>query len=236
MIKLYQFKPFFGLPNASVFCMKVETYLRLADIPYETVIVMDPGKSPKGKLPYICDGDRKIADSSFILTYLREKYGDPLGEGLSEEVRADHYILARMLEDHLYFSLVYIRWLKPGNSGITRDAFFASVPSLLRKYVFSSVQKKLRKALKGQGIARHSDEEIEDFAIKGLGAISLKLGDAQFFGGEKPREIDCTSWAMVACILDAPFEGRVKEAAKALPNLVSYNERMWNKVFPELRD
>lgn len=35
MIKLYQFEPAFGLANASPFCMKLETYLRMADLPFE---------------------------------------------------------------------------------------------------------------------------------------------------------------------------------------------------------
>lgn len=32
MIKLHQLAPAFGLPNASPFCMKVETYLRMAGL------------------------------------------------------------------------------------------------------------------------------------------------------------------------------------------------------------
>ena len=39
MIKLYQFKRTFGLPNMSPFCMKVETWLRMAGLEYETVLV-----------------------------------------------------------------------------------------------------------------------------------------------------------------------------------------------------
>ena len=35
MIQLYQFEPAFGLPNASPFCMKVETWLRMAALPFE---------------------------------------------------------------------------------------------------------------------------------------------------------------------------------------------------------
>ena len=37
MIKLYQFKPAWGLPNPSPFCMKVETYLRMAGLSYEVI-------------------------------------------------------------------------------------------------------------------------------------------------------------------------------------------------------
>ena len=37
MIKLYQFKPAWGLPNPSPFCMKVETYLRMAGLSYGVI-------------------------------------------------------------------------------------------------------------------------------------------------------------------------------------------------------
>jgi hypothetical protein len=40
MIKLYQFNPVWGLPNASPFCMKLETYSFLANI------LVPPLKSP----------------------------------------------------------------------------------------------------------------------------------------------------------------------------------------------
>ncbi len=52
MIILYQFPAVWGLPNASPFCMKVETYLRMTEIPYEPKLVMDPRKSPKGKIAF----------------------------------------------------------------------------------------------------------------------------------------------------------------------------------------
>jgi hypothetical protein len=58
MIKLYQFKPALDLPNASPFCMKLEIYLRMANLPYEIVLNADSRKAPKGKLPYIEDGSK----------------------------------------------------------------------------------------------------------------------------------------------------------------------------------
>ena len=51
MIKLYQFAPAFGLPNTSSFCLKLETYLRMVEIPFESVYSNEMGKAPKGKMP-----------------------------------------------------------------------------------------------------------------------------------------------------------------------------------------
>ena len=73
MIKLYQFEPAFGLPNASAFCMKVETYLRMARLPYEIARNADIRKAPKGKMPYIEDKGQVIADSGFIVAGCSKK-------------------------------------------------------------------------------------------------------------------------------------------------------------------
>ena len=82
MIKLHQFAPAFGLPNASPFCMKVETYLRMAGLPYELVNSGDIFRAPKKKLPFIDDGGELVADSSFIIDHLKSRHGDPLDGGL----------------------------------------------------------------------------------------------------------------------------------------------------------
>ena len=61
-IKLFQFPRLFEVPNLSPFCCKLESELRIAGIPYETVNISDPRKGPKGKLPFIEDGSRRIAE------------------------------------------------------------------------------------------------------------------------------------------------------------------------------
>ena len=60
-IKLFQFPRMFGIPNVSPFCCKLETWLRIAKVPYEVVDTPDPRKGPKGKLPFIEDGGVRIA-------------------------------------------------------------------------------------------------------------------------------------------------------------------------------
>src|SRR5689334_6212303 len=59
MIKVHKFGPAFGLPDASPFVHKVETYLRLTDQKYETVNA-DVRKAPRSQLPYIEVDGKKI--------------------------------------------------------------------------------------------------------------------------------------------------------------------------------
>ncbi|MEO1142618.1 MAG: glutathione S-transferase family protein, partial [Pseudomonadota bacterium] len=62
MIELYKFVPQFGMRDASPFCLKLLTYLKLADIPHETHEILDPREAPKQKLPFIIDDGISISD------------------------------------------------------------------------------------------------------------------------------------------------------------------------------
>src|SRR5262245_42900105 len=49
---------------------QLETWLRIARVPYEVVNTSDPRKGPKGKLPFIEDAGVRIADTSTIVDHL----------------------------------------------------------------------------------------------------------------------------------------------------------------------
>lgn len=100
MITLHQFRPAFGLPNGSPFCMKVETWLRMAGLEYQTRACDDPRKNPKGKAPVITDDDGTvIADSEFIITHLNRKHAPGLDDHLTEQDLAHAHAFRRMLEE-----------------------------------------------------------------------------------------------------------------------------------------
>ena len=74
MIILHQYPGAFGLSSLSPFCIKIEFFLKMANLPYKIHNELNPGKGPKGKMPFINDGGQKIPDSSFIIDYLIEKH------------------------------------------------------------------------------------------------------------------------------------------------------------------
>jgi glutathione S-transferase len=236
MITLHQFRRVFGLPNASPFCMKVETYLRLAKLDYELANVDNPGKAPKKLAPFIVDGNRTIADSALILQYLQKTYGDPLSDGLDDRTRAHHHAIAVMCEEHLYFALVFERWLRPENCHHVREAFFNAIPGAFRPLMFKLVQRSLRRRLHQQGMGRHSQAEREDLAIEDIRSLADILGDDSFFGGERARQVDCVTLGFLANIIRGPGAGRIKDAAAGHKNLVSYTDRLLKDVFPDIAD
>ena len=111
MIKLHGFGPNLGLPDASPFVLKIDAYLRLADIPFESVSGMDNiRKAPKSKLPFITDpsitdGDQVISDSAFIVQHLQKKHAVNLDADLTEEQKAIAHLVCSTLEE---LSLIHI--------------------------------------------------------------------------------------------------------------------------------
>src|SRR6185295_4139940 len=152
MIRLYQYPPMFGLPNPSPFCMKLETWLRMTRLPFEVERVVDPRKGPKGKVPWIEDQGRTIADSALIIEYLTKTYGDPLGSRLDARERASSLALQRLIEEHLYWAIAHGRFLDADVWPTTKTQFLAGFPAPFRPLVGRLVRKTVAKSLHLQGL------------------------------------------------------------------------------------
>ncbi len=233
MIELHQFAPHFGLPNSSPFCMKLEAFLRMADIEYELKEVGDPSKGPNGKAPWIVDDGETIPDSRLIIKHLNRKHDYPLRKGLGDEELARHHTIIRMLDESTYWVMVYERWIAPENAPIMRDALLGSLPAPMRKLVFKLVQNKVRKSLHGQGTGRLSREEINVLGKEDIDALAHLLGDKPYFGGEKAAEVDATTMAYLAGFIKAPMTAAIVDHIKDKPNLMAYHKRMMEQVFPD---
>jgi glutathione S-transferase len=233
MIELYRFPPLWGLPSPSPFCVKVETYLRMAELPYQAHNLSDPRKAPKGKLPFIRDDGKVIADSGVILDHLRASYGDKLDGDLSARDRATALGLRRMMEEHLYWYMVHVRWRLEPNWATVRQAFFSQLPLPLRLFLPRLVRKAVAKAMGAHGIGRHSEDELDRMALDDLTALSGYLGDKSYFMGDQPSELDAAAYAFLACILWPPFELPIRAELDRLDNLDAYCWRMKARYYPE---
>jgi glutathione S-transferase len=232
-IKLFQFPRMFAIPNLSPFCCKLETWLRIARIPYEVVDTPDPRRGPKGKLPFIEDAGERISDTSLIIDYLtRTRNVDPDGH-LDAAQRAVALLVQRTLEEHYAFVILYTHFIRAEGWQHTR-ASFDSVPTMMRPLVASLVRKRMRKILWAQGILRHSDENIIDAGLHDWGAVLAVRSDAPFFFGDEPTGIDAVVFAGLATTVLTPIESPIKEYLRAQPGVIAYAERMRAHFFPEL--
>lgn len=230
MIELIQFYPTWDLPNVSPFCMKVEVYLKLAHIPYTNRYSNDPKATPTGKKPAIKDGDSFIYDSRLIINYLEAKFGNPLDAHLTASEKATAHAFQRMIEEHLYWGIVYSRWIMPeGLQRITQD-WFGKLPWLLRKIVMRKLHKKVLNEMKGQGLGLLKHEEIVTLCNEDIDAISDFLGEKPFFMGDKISSIDACVYATLANIIETPIHWEVTEHAKSKANLLAYCSRIKAKT------
>jgi glutathione S-transferase len=207
MIKLHQFPTDFGLPNFSPFCMKLEVFLKMADIDYEIVEVNNPAKGPKHKAPFIEDGDLSMGDSELIIAYLQKKHGIDLDQGLSAAQRALSRSVQKMLDEHLYWAMVYSRWIDDRGFAIVGPLFFGDMPPIIRNLVPKIARRGVSKALWQVGMGRHSNDEIYAFGV------------------------DACAFAYVASMVIPPIENPLKEAVKSQPRLLAYHERMMQRYF-----
>jgi len=226
MIKLIQFAPVFGLPNASPFCMKAETYLRMAGLPFETVNSGDVLKAPKRKLPYIDDDGTVVADSHFIAEYLVAKYGDRLDAGLSAHDRALTTAFERLLEENLYWTAVHTRWTTDDAWAKTRVAFFGAMPVPLRWIIPPLARRGMLREMHGHGMGRHTPVEIHAIGCRDITALADLLGDQPYMLGAEPHSLDASAYAFLANLLWVPFDSPIQQHAKARPTLETYCQRM----------
>ncbi len=235
MITLYNFGPAFGLPDPSPFVMKVETLLKMANLPYRTDTTGFT-KAPKGKLPYIDDEGTVVPDSTFIRWHLEKKYRIDFDRGLDTAQKATAWAFEKMAEDQLYWGIVHDRWMVEDNFRRGPIQFFDKVPAPIRPLVTAIIRRKLRSTLRGQGLGRHSPEEILALATRSIDAIADFLGDKPFFMGGEPTGVDATMFAFACAALCQHFESRIRNAAERRQNLRRYVGRMAARYYPGVEE
>jgi len=231
MITLYTFGPAFGLPDPSPFVMKAQMLLKIAKVGYEEN-TKGFFRAPKGKLPFIDDNGTIVADSTLIRMHLEQKHHIDFDRGLSTRDRGIAWATEKMLEDHIYWVLVYWRWMKDDNFERGPANIFKRVPAIVRPLVKWKVRAKVRRNLHGHGISRHNETEMTTLSDRAFDALSQVLGDNKYLMGNEPCGADATAFAFIAGATSPVFESPAHAKARALPNLIAYRDRMMAEFHP----
>ncbi|MFD0938912.1 glutathione S-transferase family protein [Methylobacterium trifolii] len=232
-LTLYTFGPHFGLPDPSPFVMKADLLLKMSGLPYATD-TRGLRKAPKGKLPYLRDGDGLVADSTFIRWHLETRHGIDFDAGYAPRERATGWAVEKMLEDQVYWAVVVSRWLDDANFERGPARFFDVAPAPVRPLVKAVVRRSVRRDARGQGFGRHEPAEVARLGIRAIEALSEILGERPYLLGDTVSGSDATAYAFVAGLLCKAFETPLRDAAEARPNLVAYARRMGERYYPDL--
>lgn len=236
MINLYAFGSNLGVMDPSPFVVKVDVFLRMNKLPYE----VKKGahylkKSPKGKLPFISveqNGEELlISDSQHIIEYLTKTYALTIDDALTEEEQAQIYLLTKSLDESLYWCLVYSRWVLEETWPVSSKAFFGRMPLPLRLIVPTIYRKKVIQNLHKQGFGRHSKDELLTIADKTFNALSVMLGDKNYFYGEKICSFDAVVYAILCEFITTTCSNVFNDKARSYPNLVNFCQRIEQEFY-----
>ena len=233
MITLYAYHPALGLPSSSPFVVKTMIDLTMVGKPYKIERTQDPSTAPKGKLPYIRDGDKPVADSELIRRHLEQCYGADFHAGLTPAERADGWAFTRLVEDHLYWCAMYDHWQVDEHWAKIKPMFFGDLPSDQMDMVANGVRDQVIRDLHGQGIGRHSPSEVAMLGTGDIQAIHDRLGDGPYWFGDRPTSADAAIAPHILGIAGDPLKGALSQALAARPTLIDYAKRVLEATIPD---
>ena len=240
MIALYTTPAQWGLPSFSPPCMKLETWLRIAKLPYQSVteLYLHFEKAPKGKIPFIDYQGKLIGDSTLIIEMFKQKEGIDLDRGLTDSERAISLAFRRMLKENTYWGIRDIRYNVPENWRIYREiiasVFYPGVAPTEWEPLVEQLGERIRTQMYGHGMGRHSSSEICQITSADFQALSDFLADKPFFMGERPTTLDATAYASIANLIKPPFKSPIVEYVAKLDNLCQHYERMRKQFFSDI--
>ena len=197
-----------GLKQLSPFVVKVEMALLYLGLEFEVEHIAPlkiRSMSPTGKVPWIRMGNSTLSESDSIITFLNSKQDVDLFDGLTNDQKLLELALKRLTEDHLYWLMVWARWISDASRLALVESF---LESLLHKYpkpiikLASPFAKRHVSALcKTQGIGMMSDDEREREAMIDFNALSAQLKKMPFLLGPNMTVYDFSVAAVLSSIL-----------------------------------
>ncbi len=212
------------VPSASPACLKLLTWLRMADIDHEVEVLSGPPKSKTKKAPYILRADGSILDdSSVIIDTLTAEHQIELDADRSPRERALMTLVKRTVENHLYFAGLLHRWRD--NWEQTRDSYFHSIPRPVRLVMGPVVRRKVLAQARAQGLGLRPTEHMHAEALTDIGAIEELLGNEPFFFGS-PGVTDAIVYGALENTRSVPLPGPVQDRVLGSSRLTAYLDRI----------
>ena len=220
MLTLFSYPSLFGAADNNPYGLKVFAFLKLCNVPFRHEHVMDAQAAPRGQLPYLQDGEKKIGDSDAIVAHVRQLFSLTIDDALTA-AQADMHLLVRRMLDDLYWVMSYSRWKDDRFWPLFRDAFLQSYPSVsiaglegARAYNFERYRY--------QGIGRYEPADAYARGVADLQALARLVPAAGFVFGASPCSLDAALYGFIANIHFFTIDTPLRRCVAAHPNLVSH--------------
>jgi len=231
VVYLYQFHRSPVLPNLSPFCLKVETWLRINNIPYE-VVPSWTMRSKEGLLPFVELNGEHIADSQLILFKLSKHFNKE--DKLPKEKLAIARAVDRMIEGSLLFALICYKVVENTAKFIHPSVSGVPIPEFVTNLAAPFIHGQMKGRLRAQGIYKHDRADILEIQRRDLQALSDILGNYKFVMGDEPTTVDCTVFGNLATCYYLPYDQPMKALLqKEFTNVRDLLERIKTRFFSD---
>ena len=236
MLKFYRSGRFGDLGDVSPYVYKLETYMRMAGIPYETELMpVDQmlGSGPRNLIPFIdLDGER-LGDSSLIIEHLQDMHDDPLGDRtLPDEQRMRAHLLQKMCENELFYIMIYSRWLGGADYRLMATFVNRHVGSDEHEQRIEGSLQAVKDMLHSFRMGRYDEAFVEKSLRRNFDCLAFYLGGQDFFFGTEPHGVDAIAHALVASFVHFPVPNPLVLVAKEYASLVAFSDRIKQRYFP----
>jgi glutathione S-transferase len=224
-LKVYHLPGRWGLVSVSPFCLKLDAFLRMTEIPHQSITAATPFGGPKKKAPWIEHEGRKIGDSAFIIAYLIERFGKDPDATLTPAQRGQAVAIQRLVEENLYWAMVYDRWVREENWPILKGSVLGRIPAPIRALIAPKARRDVQAQLRGHGLGLHSEADVRAIARRDIDALAAMLGDQDWFFGIEPTLADATVFSLLANIRYVEFTSPMQAMIEGHANLAAFIDR-----------
>lgn len=231
---LHQFPRTYVIPSLSLYCLKLETFLRVTGQEYTNDLVK--WKGPSGTAPWMTIEGKGHGDSQGCIDVLVEKNPEAcdLDKDLTAEQKAVATSMRLMLEERFFLICALNRFEKKNKKWMAENFMkIPGVPGFLQGLVRMAIGKKLKK--KVPGLAAMKAENRTKAAIDVLQSVSDYLASKPYFFGENISSFDCTLFATLAEVMyGLPEDNDIRVALnEKFSNLKEYTLRLKEKYWAD---
>lgn len=226
MLKLFATPRYEGLLGGiSPFVYKLETWIRLAGIPYEIVqrcptqLMAD---APQGTMPYVELNGEIMGNSDLIIERLKELYNDPLNDTrLTPAQHAQGHLIQTLCEYEILCIIAHDRWVN-GDHKTFGQFILAAVPEEGREGAIKEFRKYVVQRTKDFIIGRYESEVIWKMFRRDLEVLTECLGDGPWLFGDKPSTYDTAMFGQIASTVHFPLPNPGVLISREYRKLVEY--------------
>lgn len=142
-VYLVQFPRARCVPSISSYCLKLETWLRMAGLQYENVSNQFKIMSERGQLPFVEINGRQISDSTNIFNALSKCFCLQIDKNLNDNDSGNLVVYTSLIQDSLGWVVAYFRSLDNSIVGTEQGLighFDGIEKVLVRKFVVKKME------------------------------------------------------------------------------------------------